>query len=109
MAVCWREVLPSGLRIEVGFRAAKKWTETGMDADFMDEIEFDFSPEQGELLNRAITLASIQKEDDFAGFNPLIAILEWWQMNVPEDQRKGVSAESRLVEACKSYLAARGA
>jgi hypothetical protein len=48
------------------------------DDDFMGEIEFDLSPEQGEVIRRAITLAASSQGDEFIALNPLIAIMQWW-------------------------------
>lgn len=75
-----------------------------MDDDFLSDAEFDLSPEQGALVNRAINIAALQQGDDFAHVNPLIAILQWWQEHTPEPLRKGVTPEARLIEACKSYI-----
>jgi hypothetical protein len=75
-----------------------------MDDDFVGEVEFDLSAAQGEIVNRAINLASSLQEDGFAHLNPLIAIMQWWQTNVPEAERTGVTPEARLVEACRRFL-----
>ena len=51
-----------------------------MDDDFIGEIEFNLSPEQAELVSRAINVASSSRgDDDFAQINPLIAIMSWWK------------------------------
>jgi len=77
-----------------------------MDDDFIGEVEFDLSEAQGETVNRAINLASsMQEADGFAHLNPLIAIMQWWETNVPETERTGVTPEARLVEACRRFLA----
>ena len=59
-------------------------------------------------MNRAITLASSLRDDDFAHINPLIMIMQWWQANVPEAERATGSAEARLADACKRFIAANG-
>ena len=76
-----------------------------MDDDFMSAIEFNLSPEQGAVVNRAINLAASRRDDGFATVNPLIAIMQWWQASVPEAERPDVSPEARLVDACRRYLA----
>jgi len=80
-----------------------------MDDDFMGEIEFALSPEQSDVVNRAVNVASSLQSDDFAHINPLIAIVQWWQTHVPETERAGTTPEARLAEACKRYLAAHTA
>ena len=51
-----------------------------MDDDFIGEIEFDLSPEQADLVSRAIGVASnLRSDDDFIQVNPLIAIMGWWK------------------------------
>ena len=81
-----------------------------MDDDFIGEIEFDLSPEQGELVSRAIGVAAKSKEDEagdeFAALNPLIAIMRWWETHVPESERPPGSPETKLVEACRRFLLA---
>jgi hypothetical protein len=47
-----------------------------MDDDFMGEVEFDLSPEQGEVVSRAISLAASLRGDDFTHINPLIVIMQ---------------------------------
>lgn len=79
------------------------------DDDFMGDIEFDLSPEQGEVVNRAINLVSSCRKDEFAGINPLIEIMQWWQANKQDWNKSDRSAESRLVEACRSYINAHTA
>jgi hypothetical protein len=49
-----------------------------MDDDFMGEVEFNLSAAQGEIVNRAVSLASSLQGDAFAQVNPLIAIMQWW-------------------------------
>ena len=49
-----------------------------MDDDFMGEIEFNLTPEQSEIVSRAIDLAS-RDNDEFQFINPLISIMQWWQ------------------------------
>jgi hypothetical protein len=77
-----------------------------MDDDFIGEIEFDLSPEQADLVSRAIGVASSSRGgDDFAQINPLIAIMSWWKAHSPEDQIRN-SPEVMLVEACRRFLLA---
>jgi hypothetical protein len=75
-----------------------------MDDDFMGEVEFNLSAAQGEIVNRAVSLASSLQGDAFAQVNPLIAIMQWWQTNVPEAERAGTTPEARLAEACVRFL-----
>jgi hypothetical protein len=75
-----------------------------MDDDFMGEVEFNLSAAQGEIVNRAVSLASSLQGDAFAQVNPLIAIMQWWQTNVPEAERAGATPEARLAEACARFL-----
>ena len=77
-----------------------------MDDDFMGEVEFDLSPEQGEVVNRAIGLAASLRGDDFARINALIVIMQWWQMNSSDVDRIGRTPEAALTEACRRYIAA---
>jgi hypothetical protein len=81
-----------------------------MDDDFIGEIEFKLSPEQGELVNRAIMLASNAPDnggaDEFARLNPLIAVMRWWQTHVPEHERLRGSPEATLVDACRRFVLA---
>ena len=79
------------------------------DDDFMGEIEFDLSPEQGEIFSRAITLASSMDDDAFRSVNPLLAIMQWWEANVPEAEKLAGPPEATLAEACRRYLQANGA
>lgn len=79
------------------------------DDDFMGEIEFDLSSEQGEIVSRAITLASSMEEDEFRSVNPLLAIMQWWEANVPDAEKLAGPPEATLVEACRKYLLANGA
>jgi hypothetical protein len=76
------------------------------DDDFMGEIEFDLSPEQGQIVSRAISLAATLDNDEFRSVNPLIAIMQWWERNVPEAEKVQGSAEASLAEACRRYLLA---
>ena len=60
-----------------------------MDDDFIGEIEFNLSPEQADLVSRAISVASRTRDDDgFVQINPLIAIMSWWKANAPESQAR---------------------
>jgi hypothetical protein len=77
-----------------------------MDDDFVGEIEFDLSPEQGELVSRAISVASTAGDNEFMQINPLIAIMRWWEAHVPEDQKLRDSPETTLVDACRRFLLA---
>jgi hypothetical protein len=77
-----------------------------MDDDFIGEIEFDLSPEQGELVSRAIGVASAAGGNEFMQINPLIAIMRWWETHVPEDQKLRGSPETTLVDACRRFLLA---
>ena len=76
-----------------------------MDDDFMGEVEFDLSPEQGEVVSRAIGLAASRRGDDFA-HNPLIVMMQWWQANASDAERVGGTPEAKLTEACRRYIAA---
>ncbi len=78
-----------------------------MDDDFIGEIEFAPSPEQAEIISRAISLAaSTHDDDDFGQINPLIAIMRWWKSH-PANVEGGNSPEAILVEACRQFLLAR--
>jgi hypothetical protein len=74
-----------------------------MDDDFMGEVEFDLSAGQMDVVTRAIELAS-RAGDAFGVTNPLIAIMQWWQINVPEAERRHVSPEQTLTDACRLYV-----
>jgi hypothetical protein len=84
-----------------------------MDDDFIGETEFKLSAEQGELVNRAIMLASNPPDDgetdEFTRLHPLIAIMRWWQTHVPEHERLHSSPEATLVDACRRFVLAREA
>ncbi len=80
-----------------------------MDDDFIGEIEFDLSPEQAEVVSRAIGLASSFGDDEFGRTNPLIAIMTWWKARAREDEKVRVSPELTLVEACRQFLLAHEA
>ena len=77
-----------------------------MDDDFMGEIEFDLSPEQQKIVNRAITLASALERDDdaFINTNPLISIMQWWQQTGMN--KLGDGPEATLAEACRQFVLA---
>jgi hypothetical protein len=81
-----------------------------MDDDFIGEVEFDLSPEQGEVVSRAIGVASKSKGDqlgdEFGKINPLITIMRWWESHVPENERLRGSPETTLVDACRRFLLA---
>ena len=76
-----------------------------MDDDFIGEIEFSLSPEQGAIVTRAIGLASASRSDEFGAVNPLIAIMQWWEANRTEGDLVRGSPEGTLVEACRRYIA----
>jgi hypothetical protein len=73
------------------------------DDDFMGDIEFNLSPEQSEIVSRAIELAA-QEKDHFRFTNPLISIMQWWQSHVPEVEKRRGSPEGTLAEACRLYV-----
>lgn len=77
-----------------------------MDDDFIGEIEFKLSPEQANMVSRAIGVASnLRSDDDFIQINPLIAIMDWWKAHSPQRQSR-ISPETTLVEACREFLIA---
>jgi hypothetical protein len=76
-----------------------------MDDDFMGEIEFDLSPEQEDIVSRAISLAA-DSDDAFRNINPLIAILQWWQINVDDNEKVKGSPETILADACRRFVLA---
>ncbi len=84
-----------------------------MDDDFIGKIEFNLSPEQGEIVSHAIAVASSSPGDEpggeFAQINPLIAIMRWWETHVPENERLCGSPEATLVDACRRFLLAHEA
>jgi hypothetical protein len=77
-----------------------------MDDDFMGEIEFDLAHDQGEIVRRAIELAAKLRSDEFDARNPLIAIMQWWEANVPEAEKLRATPEQTLTEACRRFLLA---
>jgi len=77
-----------------------------MDDDFMGAIEFDLSPEQREMVSRAIDLASKRDGDAFGATNPLIAIMQWWDTNVADAERPKGAPETILAEACRRFVLA---
>ena len=81
-----------------------------MDDDFIGEIEFNLSAEQGEVVSRAIAIAASspgdELEDEFTRINPLIAIMRWWQIHVPDHEKSRGSPEATLVDACRRFLLA---
>jgi hypothetical protein len=79
-----------------------------MDDDFMGEIEFDLSAEQGRIVSRAISLAANMDEDEFRAVNPLLAIMQWWEASVPDSEKRKESPEASLAEACRRFLLAHG-
>jgi hypothetical protein len=78
------------------------------DDDFMGEIEFDLSPEQADIVNRAIGVATAS-DDAFFSRNPLIAIMQWWQANAGESNKTGAAPEALLTDACRDFLLAHEA
>ena len=76
------------------------------DDDFLGEIEFDLSPEQRKIVGRAINVASSGKSDEFGALNPLISIMQWWEMNADQTERAGRSPETVLTEACRLFVLA---
>jgi hypothetical protein len=76
------------------------------DDDFMGEIELDLSPEQQKMVSRAIDLAASDKLDSFGVTNPLIAIMQWWETNVPDAEKPGGPPEATLAEACRLFVLA---
>jgi hypothetical protein len=78
------------------------------DDDFIGNVEFDLSPEQAEIVNRAISLAA-KSGDSFRNINPLISILQWWQANQGEDDKVNGPPEAVLTDACRQFLQAHEA
>jgi hypothetical protein len=76
------------------------------DDDFIGELEFDLTPEQNAIVRKAIALASAANGDDFMTTNPLIAIMQWWETHVPDEQKLRGSTEGTLAEACRGYVVA---
>ncbi len=77
-----------------------------MDDDFMGELEFNLAHDQGEIVRRAIELAVGLRTEDFNARNPLIAIMQWWEANVPEAEKLRATPEKTLTEACRQFLLA---
>jgi hypothetical protein len=78
-----------------------------MDDDFIGSVEFNLTPEQSEIVSRAIELAS-RENDTFGVLNPLIAIMQWWTASVPDAGQRRRSPEGTLAEACRLYVSAHG-
>jgi hypothetical protein len=78
------------------------------DDDFMGNIEFDLTPEQADIVSRAISLAA-KSGDSFGNINPLISILQWWQANFGEGHKNNESPEMVLTDACRQFLLAHEA
>jgi hypothetical protein len=76
------------------------------DDDFMGNIEFELTQEQGALVQRAIDLAASADSDEFIKVNPLISIMQWWESNVSEVEKMQGSPEATLAEACRLYVLA---
>ena len=75
------------------------------DDDFLGNIEFNLTPEQGEVVRRAIDLAS-NDPDAFQRTNPLIAIMQWWETNISASEKVRGSPEVTLAEACRLFVLA---
>jgi hypothetical protein len=78
------------------------------DDDFIGSVEFDLSPEQAEIVNRAISLAA-KSDDSFRTINPLISILQWWQANQSQGDKVDGPPEAVLTDACRHFLQAHEA
>jgi hypothetical protein len=80
------------------------------DDDFMGEIEFDLSPEQQKVVSRAITLASEigGGGDEFIKTNPLIAIMQWWEINGAKLGSSADAPEVTLAEICRQFVLSHG-
>ncbi len=76
------------------------------DDDFMGELEFNLTPDQSAIVRKAVALAADDSSDDFMMTNPLIAIMQWWETNVPDEEKLRGSAEGTLTEACRRYVSA---
>jgi hypothetical protein len=77
------------------------------DDDFMGNIEFELTQEQGAIVQRAIDIAAnTNSDDEFVKINPLIAIMQWWESNVSESEKLRGTAEATLAEACRQYVIA---
>lgn len=78
------------------------------DDDFMGEIEFDLSPEQQKIVSLAISLASESDEesDPFMKTNPLISIMQWWEMSGTKSAKPGNTPEATLAEICQQFVLA---
>jgi hypothetical protein len=89
--------------------ATSKWELTmdmDDDDDFMGKLEFDLTPEQSAIVRKAIMLAADGHSDEFMTTNPLIAIMQWWETNVPDEEKLRGSPERTLAEACRLYVLA---
>lgn len=76
-----------------------------MDDDFMGEIEFDLNAPQKEIVTQAIDLASKQgNPDTFAGLNPLIAIMQWWESHSAANDVALGSPEDKLAAICEEFV-----
>jgi hypothetical protein len=76
------------------------------DDDFMGEIEFDLTPQQKAIVRQAIDLAANDERDEFRMTNPLIAIMQWWEANVPDDEKLKGAPEGTLAAACRLFIRA---
>jgi hypothetical protein len=76
------------------------------DDDFMGPVGFDLTPDQRELVSRAIDLAASRRDDEFGAVNPLIAIMQWWETNLPMADRPRGAPEAILAEACRAFVLA---
>jgi len=76
------------------------------DDDFMGPVGFDLTPDQREVVSRAIELAASRRDDAFGAVNPLIAIMQWWEVNLPASVRPRGVPEAVLAEACRAFVLA---
>ena len=75
-------------------------------ATFMEVL--DTSVANVALPHIAGSLAASTDDDEFRAVNPLIAIMQWWEANVPEAEKLRGSPEASLAEACRRFLLAHG-
>jgi hypothetical protein len=76
------------------------------DGDFIGQIEFNLSPEQRQIVGRAISLAASCDDDGFRQLNPLISIMQWWEANVPANEKVRGTPEATLAGACQQFVSA---
>lgn len=75
------------------------------DDDLVGQVEFDLTPEQKNVVMRAINLAA-ESGNEFCSMNPLLSIMQWWNENVPASEKSGGSPEAVLAEACRQFVLA---